>query len=410
VRRFNQDQSPLFIFLMSTRAGGLGINLQTSDTVILYDSDWNPQVDLQAIGRAHRIGQTKTVHVYRLITEGAVEERIYDRAQKKLFLSEMVNRDSSGPAEELDRLGKKELLQMLSFGADQIFQNQGKLPTDAEIDAIIDRSEQAKVVTASGKANTKAGGGSGGSGSDSAASGAAASSSSSNSSSSSSGSSAAASRASPRASARAAAASASAEKAAAERAATASSSSSSSSLQSGTHNAEDFDAAVQSVSIRNFQGIEYAAKKEKVLHSTEDIAAAFHTERAKREGKSRFVEVDGFKVLKLNNYEVTGSTYNYEGEGGSGASGGGTAGSAKKGVIAKRTTKRQVAGRDYRHESTCLVCWDGGSMILCDRCPAAYHGACLGLGPQQIKALGSTQWSCPHHEVRVHLASQSFTS
>jgi hypothetical protein len=53
-------------------------------------------VDLQAIGRAHRIGQTKTVHVYRLITEGAVEERIYDRAQKKLFLSEMVNRDSTG--------------------------------------------------------------------------------------------------------------------------------------------------------------------------------------------------------------------------------------------------------------------------------------------------------------------------
>ena len=61
VRRFNQDNSPLFIFLMSTRAGGLGINLQTADTVVLYDSDWNPQVDLQAIGRAHRIGQTKTV-------------------------------------------------------------------------------------------------------------------------------------------------------------------------------------------------------------------------------------------------------------------------------------------------------------------------------------------------------------
>merc|ERR1711988_1573024 len=104
VRRYNAPNSPIFVFLMSTRAGGLGINLQTSDTVILYDSDWNPQVDLQAIGRAHRIGQTKTVHVYRLITEGAVEERIYDRAQKKLFLSEMVNRDSSGQAETLDKL------------------------------------------------------------------------------------------------------------------------------------------------------------------------------------------------------------------------------------------------------------------------------------------------------------------
>ena len=65
--------------------------------MILYDSDWNPQVDLQAIGRAHRIGQTKTVHVYRLITEGAVEERIYDRAQKKLFLSEMVTGTRQAP-------------------------------------------------------------------------------------------------------------------------------------------------------------------------------------------------------------------------------------------------------------------------------------------------------------------------
>lgn len=55
------------------------------------------------------------MHVYRLISEGAVEERIYDRAQKKLFLSEMVNRDSSGPATDLDRLGKKELLQMLRY-------------------------------------------------------------------------------------------------------------------------------------------------------------------------------------------------------------------------------------------------------------------------------------------------------
>ena len=55
---------------MSTRAGGMGINLQTADTVILMDSDWNPQVDLQAMARVHRIGQTKTVHVYRLVSSG----------------------------------------------------------------------------------------------------------------------------------------------------------------------------------------------------------------------------------------------------------------------------------------------------------------------------------------------------
>ncbi|CAM9934958.1 unnamed protein product, partial [Choristocarpus tenellus] len=76
IRRFNAPGSPLFLFLISTRAGGLGINLATADTVILYDSDWNPQVDLQAMERAHRIGQTKPVRIYRLVCRGSVEERM----------------------------------------------------------------------------------------------------------------------------------------------------------------------------------------------------------------------------------------------------------------------------------------------------------------------------------------------
>lgn len=62
-----------FVFLLSTRAGGLGINLTSADTVIIYDSDWNPQMDLQAMDRAHRIGQKNLVNVYRLITENTVE-------------------------------------------------------------------------------------------------------------------------------------------------------------------------------------------------------------------------------------------------------------------------------------------------------------------------------------------------
>ena len=69
IESFNAPNSPIFVFLLSTRAGGLGINLATADTVILYDSDWNPQVDLQAQDRAHRIGQTKQVNVYRLVTD-----------------------------------------------------------------------------------------------------------------------------------------------------------------------------------------------------------------------------------------------------------------------------------------------------------------------------------------------------
>ena len=62
-----------FVFLLSTRAGGLGINLTAADTVIIYDSDWNPQMDLQAMDRAHRIGQKNLVNVYRLITENTIE-------------------------------------------------------------------------------------------------------------------------------------------------------------------------------------------------------------------------------------------------------------------------------------------------------------------------------------------------
>ena len=95
INTFNAPGSPLFAFLMSTRAGGLGVNLQTADTCVLFDSDWNPQPDLQAMARVHRIGQTKKVHVYRLVTPGTVEERIVQRAEKKLYLDKMVNRDAS---------------------------------------------------------------------------------------------------------------------------------------------------------------------------------------------------------------------------------------------------------------------------------------------------------------------------
>lgn len=70
IAAFNRPNSPMFAFLLSTRAGGLGVNLQTADTCILYDSDWNPQVDTQAMARVHRIGQKKPVHVYRLVTVG----------------------------------------------------------------------------------------------------------------------------------------------------------------------------------------------------------------------------------------------------------------------------------------------------------------------------------------------------
>ncbi|KAM3712301.1 hypothetical protein ACB098_01G172500 [Castanea mollissima] len=87
---FNKLGSEKFVFLLSSRGGGLGINLATADIVILYDSYWNPQVELQAQDRAHRIGQKKEVQVFRFCTEYTIEEKVIERAYKKLVLDALV--------------------------------------------------------------------------------------------------------------------------------------------------------------------------------------------------------------------------------------------------------------------------------------------------------------------------------
>eukprot|EP00980_Cylindrotheca_fusiformis_P031493 scaffold26459_cov162-Cylindrotheca_fusiformis.AAC.7 len=144
IRRFNEPNSPYFLFLVSTRSGGMGLNLQTADTCILYDSDWNPQSDIQAMGRVHRIGQTKTVHVYRLVSSGTIEERMLERAEKKLLL-EMVNRESNvssgGEDDQVRSLSAAELLDDIKFGSQAVFGDGSKneLPTWEDIDAITDR-------------------------------------------------------------------------------------------------------------------------------------------------------------------------------------------------------------------------------------------------------------------------------
>ncbi|KAH8049550.1 helicase [Aureococcus anophagefferens] len=116
---YNAPNSEKFAFLLSTRAGGLGINLQTADTCVLYDSDWNPQADLQAMDRCHRIGQTKPVHVYRLVTEHS-QGRLHDKERK---------------------LQTDELLHAVRFGADKVFRGGGDASelSDLDIDAIIAR-------------------------------------------------------------------------------------------------------------------------------------------------------------------------------------------------------------------------------------------------------------------------------
>lgn len=90
IERFNNKDTGADIFLLSTKAGGVGINLASADTVIIYDSDWNPQNDIQATARAHRIGQTLEVKVYRLVTTNTYESEMLNRASKKLGLDQAI--------------------------------------------------------------------------------------------------------------------------------------------------------------------------------------------------------------------------------------------------------------------------------------------------------------------------------
>jgi SNF2 family DNA or RNA helicase len=98
IDRFSQDES-VRLFLISLKAGGSGLNLMAADTVIIYDPWWNPAVESQAVDRAHRIGQTKTVSVYRLVTEGSVEQKIMDlKAKKSKLVDALINENGLSTA------------------------------------------------------------------------------------------------------------------------------------------------------------------------------------------------------------------------------------------------------------------------------------------------------------------------
>lgn len=121
---FNDPDSPYFIFLLSTRAGGLGLNLATADTVIIFDSDWNPSMDAQAQDRAHRIGQKNEVRVFRLLTNSVIEERILARANDKRNLNGLVveagkfNSRGAGTPEENKEMMESLLREWSSGGAE----------------------------------------------------------------------------------------------------------------------------------------------------------------------------------------------------------------------------------------------------------------------------------------------------
>eukprot|EP01102_Stenamoeba_stenopodia_P011177 TRINITY_DN341_c0_g2_i3.p1 TRINITY_DN341_c0_g2~~TRINITY_DN341_c0_g2_i3.p1 ORF type:complete len:817 (+),score=280.73 TRINITY_DN341_c0_g2_i3:2550-5000(+) len=120
IDRFCKPESDRFVFLLSTRAGGVGLNLAVADTVVIFDSDWNPQMDLQAQARAHRIGQKKEVKVYRLITRNTCEFNLFEQASKKLGLDQVV---LDGVSKESKRIETKELNDLLKKGVYSVLQN-----------------------------------------------------------------------------------------------------------------------------------------------------------------------------------------------------------------------------------------------------------------------------------------------
>ena len=291
VMEYNKADSTMFLYLMSTRAGGLGINLYTADTVVLYDSDWNPQVDLQAMDRVHRIGQKKPVHVYRMVTKDTVEERVVERAKKKLYLDKMVNRGSTSQAEKLESLSKGEMLKLLKFGASAVVDstsNKSDELSDEQLESIIDRSKLVSQMNG-GKKDTSL-------------------------------------------------------------------------------NALDFDGTTESLSIRQLNGVDYSEPAEPTKRRRGEALDDGFGKSGKRQKKSRYITTkEGYNILKANDYtlkEGEKSVFSQELRG------------RKKGNMFKKSG-RQIAGRDFQNESHCLVCWDGGDLLLCDQCCAAYHEHCL---------------------------------
>ncbi|KAI2625618.1 PHD/FYVE-zinc-finger like domain-containing protein [Hypoxylon sp. NC1633] len=140
---FNAPDSPLFAMLLSTRAGGVGINLATADTVIIYDPDWNPHQDLQAISRAHRIGQKEKVLCFQLMTKDSIEENILQAGKKKMALDHALI-ESLDADNDMDN----DLETILKQGAESLFSDKKKVRITYDsmsVDKLLDRSQLAST-------------------------------------------------------------------------------------------------------------------------------------------------------------------------------------------------------------------------------------------------------------------------
>lgn len=165
IDHFNADESNDFCFLLSTRAGGLGINLMTADTVIIFDSDWNPQADLQAMARAHRIGQKKPVSIYRLVSKETVEEEVLERARNKLMLEfitiqrGVTDKEKKELREKAVKAGKiddpkssEDISRILKRRGQKMFEQSGnqKKLEEIDIDSVLENAEEHKTEVPEG--------------------------------------------------------------------------------------------------------------------------------------------------------------------------------------------------------------------------------------------------------------------
>jgi len=333
INQFNAPGSDDFIFLMSTRSGGLGINLQTADTCILYDSDWNPQPDLQAMARVHRIGQKKTVHVYRLVSSGTIEERMIERAEKKLYLDQMVNKGVS--SQQMDDAGggltAAELLETLKFGSNAVFSSSNEMPTENDIDKLTDRErseETSQGMLKGGVAKT-------------------------------------------------------AKDFESEKVM----------LDTMTLEGVDFRALRDKEREKSKKKTKVSISRLKQVwkgYNEDDIE---NMGKGKRVKKSRIVNFDGIgsgygakhvPVLAMNNYDLLtgeGSVWEKEAK-------------RNKQVCVPVEKKPRITffskTQNHDNQDFCQACGDGGMLILCPRCPIAIHERCCGITADQFM-------SCSHH-------------
>ncbi|KAF2131439.1 hypothetical protein P153DRAFT_365028 [Dothidotthia symphoricarpi CBS 119687] len=163
IDHFNAPGSDDYCFLLSTRAGGLGINLMTADTVVIFDSDWNPQADLQAMARAHRIGQQKPVSVYRLVSKDTIEEEILERARNKRMLEfitiqrGVTDREQKELSDKMSRAATEpnsadDINNILKRRGQKMFEQSGnqKKLEELDIDAVLENAEEHKTEQAAG--------------------------------------------------------------------------------------------------------------------------------------------------------------------------------------------------------------------------------------------------------------------